>query len=166
MRKLRGNHVEGQPAGQERLELSRVDVAIRMGRLRDSSLKARKLYDVERILMASRDYLKAMPTPRSPTDLEAWEWLDLSPVPLKPVFHSASKQRITLHPTPSLSANNAYALYQLALRGAGLAVLPRNLAEADLRTGVMQIVLPAWQLESIGVYALRPNNPSRHSLAA
>jgi len=143
-----------------------IDVAIRMGWLRDSSLKSRKLYDAERVLIASRTYLGTMPTPQSPKDLEAWDWLDLTPVPLKPVFRSTSKQRISLHPTPMLSANNAYALYQLALRGAGLVVLPRSIAEEDLLTGVMQIVLPAWQLESVGVYALRPSNTSRHSLAA
>lgn len=142
-----------------------IDVAVRMGWLRDSALKARKLYDVERVLMASRSYLRGMPTPQTPRDIEAWDWLELTPVPLKPVFHSASRQRTTLHPTPKLSANNAYALYQLALRGAGLVALPRSLAEADLRTGAMQIVLPAWQLDSVGVYALRPNNPSRRSLA-
>ncbi len=143
-----------------------IDVAIRMGWLRDSSLKARKLYDVERILIASRSYLQAMPTPESPKDIEAWDWLDLTPVPLKPIFRSASKQRVVLSPTPRLSANNASALYQLSLRGAGLVALPRYLAESDLSSGVMQIVLPEWQLESIGVYALRPHTQSRLGLAA
>ena len=142
-----------------------IDVAIRMGWLRDSALKARKLYDEERALMASRSYLKSRPTPQSPKDIEDWDWLELTPVPLRPVFRSASKRRVTLQPTPRLSANSATALYHLSLRGAGLVVLPRHLAEADLQSGAMQQLLPAWQVEPVGVYALRPNTPRRESLA-
>ncbi|NKB18963.1 MAG: LysR family transcriptional regulator [Alphaproteobacteria bacterium] len=143
-----------------------IDVAIRMGRLRDSTLTARKLYDVERVLLAARSYVKSMPSPESPKDLEGWDWLELTPVPLRPVFRSASKKRVTLRPSPRLSANNANALYELSARGAGLAELPRYLAEADLRSGKMQIVLPEWQLDPIGVYALRPQNSPRDGLAA
>lgn len=143
-----------------------IDVAIRMGWLRDSALKARKLYDVERVVLAARTYLKTRAAPASPKDLEGWDWLDLTPVPLRPVFRNASRQRVTLRPSPRLSANSATALYQLSLGGAGLAILPRYLAEAELHTGEMQVVLPDWRVDAIGVYAMRPQNAPRDSLAA
>lgn len=143
-----------------------IDVAIRMGWLRDSSLKARKLYDVERVLLAARSYLNSKPRPNSPKDLEQWDWLKLTPVALKPVFSNASGKRVTLNPSPQLSANSASALYELSASGAGLTILPRYLAEADLRTGAMQIVLPDWHVEPVGVYALRPKNSPREGLAA
>ncbi len=143
-----------------------IDVAIRMGWLRDSALKARKLYDVERVVLAARAYLKTRATPTTPKDLEDWDWLDLTPVPLRPVFRNGARQRITLRPSPRLSANNASALYQLSLGGAGLTILPRYLAEAELRTGAMQIVLPDWHVEPLGVYAVRPQNAPRDGLAA
>ena len=54
-----------------------IDVAIRMGWLRDSALKSRKLYDVRRRLVASTDYLTERTVPRSPNDLQEWGWLDL-----------------------------------------------------------------------------------------
>ena len=143
-----------------------IDVAIRMGWLRDSALKARKLYDVERVVLAARTYLKARATPATPKDLEDWDWLDLTPVPLRPTFRKAGEQRIALRPSPRLSANNATALYQLSLGGAGLAILPRYLAEAELRTGAIQIVLPDWHVDPLGVYAVRPQNAPRDGLAA
>lgn len=143
-----------------------IDVAIRMGWLRDSALKATKLYEVERALLASRSYLKTKPTPVGPKDIEDWDWLKLSHLPLRPVFRAASRKRVTLRPTARLSANNATALYELSSEGAGLALLPRSLADTALRSGKMQIVLPEWQVDPLGVYVLRPQNSPREGLAA
>ena len=141
------------------------DVAVRMGWLRDSSLKARKLYDVDRVLVASPAYLKDRPAPISPQDIENWDWLHLHPVPSNHVFRHASRRPISVSPTPRLSANNASALYHLSLNGVGLAVLPRHLAEADLKTGAIENVLPEWKLGAVGVYAVRPRNAPRRGLA-
>lgn len=143
-----------------------IDVAIRMGRLRDSQLKVRKLYEVERCLMASRSYLKGHPRPKTPKDVEDWDWLDFSPVPLRPVFRQGTNKRIMIRPSARLSANNAVALYHLARCGAGIAALPRFLADADIRSGAMEVILPDWQLPVLGVFALRPNNSPRSGIAA
>ncbi len=143
-----------------------IDVAIRMGWLRDSSLKARKLYNVERVLMASSSFLKGRPVPKSPKDIEGWDWLDLASVPLKPVFRHASHKSVTIRPTSRLTANSATALYRLVAQGAGLATLPRFLAEADIHSGTMEVLLPEWNLTSIAVYAVRPQNAPRDGLTA
>lgn len=143
-----------------------IDVAIRMGWLRDSALKARKLYDVDRALMVARDYLKGRPVPKTPRDVEKWDWLELASVPLKPVFRHQQHKTIALRPSARLTANSAFAAYQLASQGAGLAILPRTLAEADVRAGKMEFVLPDWKLESIAVYAVRPANAPREGLTA
>lgn len=142
------------------------DIAIRMGWLRDSSLRARKLYDAERVLLASPAYLKDRPAPVSPKDLEDWDWLHLNPVPLRHVFRHGSRKPVSVNPSPRISANNASALYHLSLNGAGLVAVPRYLAEPHLETGAIQIVLPEWQLGSVGVYAVRPHNTPRRGLAA
>jgi DNA-binding transcriptional LysR family regulator len=142
-----------------------IDVAIRMGWLRDSTLKVVKLYSVERVLLAATSYLKTRPVPETPKDLEEWDWLNLSPVSLRPAFRDTANHRVTLRPTPRLSANSATALYELAARGAGLALLPRSVAEAGLQTGVVQVVLPHWRLSSLSIYAVRPQNAPRDSLA-
>ena len=143
-----------------------IDVAIRMGWLRDSALKARKLYDVERVLIASRSFLAGRPIPKSPKDIEAWDWLELSPVRMKPVFRHASQKTVTIRPRSRLSANNAAALYHLVAGGAGVATLPVFLAEADIRSGAIEVLLPEWSIPSIAVFAVRPQNAPREGLAA
>lgn len=143
-----------------------IDVAIRMGWLRDSALKARKLYDVERVLMASSSFLKGRPVPKSPKDIEEWDWLELASVPLKPIFRHASHKSVTLRPQPRLSANSATALYQFVAGGAGIATLPRFLAEADIQAGTTEVILPDWNLPSVAVYAVRPQNAPRDGLTA
>lgn len=142
------------------------DVAIRMGWLRDSSLRARKLYDVERILCAAPTYLRGRPSPVTPKDLEDWDWLHLDPVGVRHTFRHASRKAVSVTPSPRISVNNASALYHLSLSGAGLAAVPRHLAEAHLETGAIAVVLPEWRLRSVGVYAVRPHNAPRRGLAA
>lgn len=143
-----------------------MDVAFRMGWLRDSALKARKLYDVSRALMVSRSYMKGRAVPKTPKDIEKWDWLELASVPLRPVFRHATHKTVTLRPAARLTANSAFAAYHLAANGAGVAILPRTLAEDDVRAGTMEIILPDWKLESIAVYAVRPSNAPREGLAA
>ena len=143
-----------------------IDAAIRMGRLQDSSLKARKLHDVKVRLMAAQSYLADRPVPASPKDIEDWDWLQLTPAPLQKVFRKKPNQRVLLKPEARLGANNAFALYQMARNGAGLAVLPEFLAEADIDAGVMDYVCPDWETEKIGVYAVWPHNAPRSGLTA
>jgi len=52
-----------------------VDVAIRMGRLQDSSLVARKLCDLQRIVVAAPAYIEAHGAPRRPKDLNGHDCL-------------------------------------------------------------------------------------------
>lgn len=54
---------------------ARIDLAIRVGRLADSTWVARKLCDFEIILCASPDYLRRRGTPLVPADLAAHQWL-------------------------------------------------------------------------------------------
>ena len=143
-----------------------MDVAIRMGWLRDSALKARKLFDVERVLSASPDYLRGRPTPKSPADIADWDWLELTPVPLKPVFRHHTKKAVSLRPSPRVGVNSATAVLELTVQGVGLSILPQFLAEQAAREGAIELLLPEWTLPSVGVYAVRPNNAARTGLAA
>ncbi len=143
-----------------------IDVAIRAGWLRDSQMKARKLYEEERVLIASSAYIEARETPQTPNDLIDWDWLELSPVALRPTFTNSEGARATPKVTSKLAANNAAALYHLCRSGAGLAILPKFMAENELKSGEVLSILPEWKLASIGVYALRPHNSPREGLAA
>ncbi|MDJ0612530.1 MAG: LysR family transcriptional regulator [Rhizobiaceae bacterium] len=143
-----------------------IDVAIRAGWLRDSQLKARKLYEEERVLICQSEYADTLPEPQEPSDLVEWNWLELSPVSLNPAFKSPGGETVSIKPRSHLAANNAAALYQLCRSGAGLAILPRFMADDDLENGSMQSILPEWLLEPIGVFAVRPHNSPKDGLAS
>ncbi|MEM8971779.1 MAG: LysR family transcriptional regulator [Pseudomonadota bacterium] len=143
-----------------------IDVAIRLGWLRDSSLKARKLYEVERVVVASRSYLNGRSLPKSPRDIEGWDWMSLGPVHGAHVFRHEKEKSVTLRPSSRVTVNSALALREMADRGAGLAVLPRLLVDSDVRAGRMVILLPDWSLPSVSAYAVRPSNAPRQGLTA
>ena len=141
-----------------------IDVAIRMGWLKDSSLKARKLYDVRRALVASKTYIATRPKPSSPLDLADWDWLELSPVRLRPEFSRTGQRAIQIKPSPRISVNDANAIYRLAKANAGLAIVPEFLTHADVREGTMIQLFPEWELASVGVFAVWPPNAPKNSL--
>ena len=143
-----------------------IDVALRMGWLEDSALKARKLFDVERRLVAAQIYLKTRPDPTSPSDIENWDWLELAQVKSATKFRLKEKRPITLKPSPRLSVNDAHALYHLARSGAGLAIVPDFLAQQDIAAGLMQYVLPDWNVDNVGVFAVWPPNAPKEGLSA
>ncbi|MEM8797951.1 MAG: LysR family transcriptional regulator [Pseudomonadota bacterium] len=144
-----------------------LDVAIRMGWLEDSTLKARKLFDVERKLVASPAYLEEREKPASPEDLSNWDWIELAPVGhRKPEFRNGDKTLVVSIPEPKISVNDANALYRLARGGAGLATLPDFLIETDLENGALVHLLPEWTVEPVGVYAIWPPNAPRGGLVS
>lgn len=143
-----------------------IDVAIRMGWLKDSTLKARKLYDVRRRLVVSRAYAEGLPEPKRPEDLATWNWLELAPVRLKPTFHKDGHRTVVLKPVSRLNVNDAHAIYRLAQAGAGLAIVPDFLTEPGVASGTMLHLLPDWELEPVGVYAVWPSNAPKAGLTA
>ena len=141
------------------------DVAIRMGWLSDSALIAKKLYDAPRCVVASNTYAEARGVPQAPEDLAAWDWISLKPVQaINPVFRKAGDRDVTFKPKTRISVNDAHALCRLARAGAGLAIVPEALAEPYIADGSMQVVLPDWSVEPVGVFALWPANVPKHGL--
>lgn len=141
------------------------DIAIRMGWLEDSALKARKLFDVERRLVAATRYVETRPEPASPADLGDWDWLELAPVwHKKPEFKNGSQRMVIMRPESRISVNDAQALHRLTSQGAGLAIIPDFLTEADVRCGALQVVLPEWTVSPVGVYAVWPSNAPKDGL--
>lgn len=143
-----------------------LDLAIRMGRLRDSALKAKKLYEVRRTLVAAAAYVADRPAPRRPLDLTEWDWLHLASVPRSATLTRSAGRLCKIDFVPRLTVDDAIALYRLARSGLGLAMAPEFLAADDLAKGVVVEVLPNWRLDAIGVYAVWPPNAPRQSLTA
>lgn len=141
------------------------DIAIRMGLDEKRSSVSRVLFQVPRRLVASKAYLQGRSKVTKPGDVTDWDWIELSPVKhIKPIFRKSKLKPTSIKPTAHISANSALAAYRLARAGAGLTIVPEFLAEEDVKSGLMEIVLPDWKLEPIAVFAVWPPTAPKHGL--
>ena len=138
-----------------------IDLAIRLGWLRDSSLRAVKLGEFEQQAVAAPDYLKRAGRPKQPEDLSQHEWIALTllPAPLTWKFARNDETR-TVQVRARMRVDSPGALRAMLRNGAGLSVLDQFSVEADLKNGQLVRVLPEWSLPRAGIYAVYP--PGRH----
>ncbi|MEP3653511.1 MAG: LysR family transcriptional regulator [Litorimonas sp.] len=141
------------------------DLAIRMSINAKDSLTTRKLFKVERRLVASTEYLNSQRVAVTPRDLQDWDWLLLSQVHARGIqFSHQTHSTQKIKPKARLISNDAHALFRLVSNGIGAAALPEFLSAKDVQTGTMQYVLPEWKLDDLHVYAEWPANATKHGL--
>jgi DNA-binding transcriptional LysR family regulator len=141
------------------------DIAIRVGAMKDSALKAKKLFEVSRRLVASPAYLATRAAPGDPNDLSDWDWLELAPAGQKSITFLRADQRETIDKKRArISVNSLNAVCQMARSGLGLAVIPAFLAEPEVAANHLQYVLEGWAMEPASVYAVWPPNAPKDGL--
>jgi DNA-binding transcriptional LysR family regulator len=134
-----------------------LDVVVRIGALRDSSLVARRLGPCRRVLCASPRYLERSGRPGQPSDLSGHHRIAYA-YESEHSFEFAGDdgpERIRL-PVRHRS-NNGEMTRQLLLAGEGIALLPTFLVGDDLRSGRLEVVLPESFNDEIGIHALYPH---------
>jgi DNA-binding transcriptional LysR family regulator len=132
-----------------------IDVAIRVGWLPDSSFRARKLRNAQRLLCASPAYLERMGTPRTADDLMQHEWVifTLLPTPYHCELKRKNRSR-TIHVKGRIKTNSASAARKLALEGAGITLLTDFLLSEEIKKGNLVQLLPDYEITSAGIYAV------------
>jgi DNA-binding transcriptional LysR family regulator len=122
----------------------RADIAIRAGALRDSRLKARKLLESRRIIIAAPAYLERHGTPRTPDDLDAHNCLRFnfrSSFDEWPFRDPVTAARYSRSVSGNFLANSGATLRRLCLQGLGLARIGQFHVEQDLASGRLVQVL-------------------------
>lgn len=140
----------------------RWDMAIRIGKMADSSLVARKLADVRLNICASPAYLATRGTPRTPADLAAHDCLGYTLSPLTGVSHwgFGADGRIRQPVGGSLHANNGEVLVQAAVAGQGLVYGPRFLTAKAVADGrLVEVTLDVPLMEMGAIHAV--THPTR-----
>lgn len=138
------------------------DIDIRIGRLEDSSLVAKRLIGSQRIICATPDYLARMPPMLTPTDLLLHNCLTYRVNLGAPVwrFMDQDKQVSEVRVNGNFQTEFGYGLYQMALAGLGVALLPDWSVRRDLRAGRLVHLLPEYRVSHMefedGVYAVFP----------
>lgn len=141
------------------VDVQTVDLAIRVGWLRDSSHVARRIGVMDQYLVCSRELAGEAARARKPEDLAALPFVANASLAEPTVWHFSHPRRgrrtarlqarITVDATPAVHAT--------VLAGGGLSVLPDYAVDADLAAGRLVRVLPEWKLRSGGIFALLPS---------
>lgn len=131
-----------------------IDVAFRFGTLPDSSVTARKIIHLPKILLASPDYLRERGTPTMPSDL-AHHSVIIGPAHPSPTFSFRKDGRVTSVRVDSrLAITIKEGATASAVAGLGITASSENITRAELQLGQLVRVLPDWDFGSMEVNAL------------
>ena len=136
-----------------------IDVAIRMGRLADSTLGARYLGINPWVLVASADYLRRHGTPRVPADLGSHQALIYSTVQGDARWHltAGDGQMLSVPLKGPLRSNSLSTLLAAARAGMGVAALPWYVAHESVQSGAVVPLLAGWTLPPQEIHAVYPS---------
>ncbi|MBO9652548.1 MAG: LysR family transcriptional regulator [Variovorax sp.] len=136
-----------------------IDVAVRMGKLADSSLGARYLGMNPWVMVAAPDYLKKHGTPKKAQDLSAHVALIYSSVVGDDVWHmhTPKGEPVSVPVSGRLRSNNVSAVLAAARAGLGIALMPRYVASDSLASGQVDEVLADHALAEQEIHAVFPS---------
>ncbi|MEM8658224.1 MAG: LysR family transcriptional regulator [Pseudomonadota bacterium] len=134
------------------------DVAIRIGKLEDSSLKARKLTETRIAMVASPDYIARNGAPRSLEALSDHVLLHYSNLSTGNFWRLRSRTGEERHVRVGgrLTANNGESLVRAAESGLGIALVPTFILGTGLQEGRLVELDPQAELDTLGIYAVYP----------
>ena len=136
-----------------------IDVAVRMGRLEDSTLGARFLGVNPWVVVASPAYLAQRGVPKQLADLSAHDALVYSTAQgdSRWLFAAADGRQCPTTVRATLKSNNLSALLAAARGDMGIAALPWYVAHGSVQSGAVQPVLTDWSLPSQEIHAVYPS---------
>lgn len=134
------------------------DLAVRIGKLRDSTLLARRIGTARFVTCASPAYLERNGTPRSPADLADHVGLHYANIPPRQAWQFGDVGNVAQAAVPRLRvrANNGDALAAAAAAGLGLITSPTFIAWERVRGGELVPVLEDFPRPPVGIYAVYP----------
>jgi DNA-binding transcriptional LysR family regulator len=139
-----------------------IDLAIRLGWLPNSSLRAIKLGEFGQYVVASPQYLRERGTPKQPPDLVDHDWVTLTLLnaPLTWQFADRAGGTQTVQMRSRMRVDSPGTMRALLCAGAGISAIDGYSVRDDLATGRLVRVLADWELPRGGVYAVFP--PGQH----
>ena len=133
------------------------DLALRIGKLPDSSLIARKLAPVRGVPVASPAYLAAHGTPMRPSDLAGHDVMFYTnTAPTTEWKFRRGDVVESARVAGKIRANNGEALRELARAGLGIALLPTFIITHAIADGSLVPLMTDWSSEEVGLYAVMP----------
>ncbi|KQZ28300.1 hypothetical protein ASD58_12165 [Duganella sp. Root1480D1] len=148
----------------------RIDLAIRVGALADSTLVARRLTEWRHVLLAASAFAQEHGLPQSPGELARFPVLNLSVVNQAEFIelYRAGEPAHRVRVNGPVAGNSFIALQHIMLQGAGIMRMPGPDATPLIEAGLAVPVLPEWSMAPVGVYAVtvqRDSQPAKVRLA-
>jgi len=136
-----------------------VDLAVRIGHLADSTLVARLVGEMRRIMVASPTYLKARGEPRTPAAIAAHDTIQFGAMTASPDWRFVEGGReVRVACTPRFITNSADAAIQYADEGGGLTRVMAYQAAAALKAGRLRIVLAKFEQPPLPIHLVYPTS--------
>jgi len=139
------------------------DLGIRLGTMADSTLIARRICEVERVVCAAPEYLRRHGTPKKPKDLLSHNCLNMANAPALRRWPFVAADRVEhVEVSGNASATSADALLALALRGLGVIRLSDVIVGAAIREGrLVPILHHVHHREALPLHAVYPQGRHR-----
>ena len=134
-----------------------IDIALRIGVLKNSTLIAKKIAPIHLAVFASPDYLKRHGTPQTLLDLQSHNYLRYShSEPTKRLF-GVNELKSELKLESNFVANNGDLLLNTAIAGGGIAMQPTFIAGEALAQGKVVRILNDYEPDPMGLYMVYAN---------
>ena len=136
-----------------------VDLAVRIGHLADSSLVARHVGEMRRIVVASRGYLEARGEPKTPETIASHATIQFGAMTAAPDWRFVEDGReIRIACTPRFATNSADAAIQYAEQGGGLTRVLAYQAADSIKAGRLKIVLAEFEAPPLPIQIVYPTS--------
>ncbi|WP_420968368.1 LysR family transcriptional regulator [Bradyrhizobium sp. B120] len=136
-----------------------VDLAVRLGHLPDSTLVARHVGQMRRIVVASAGYLKLRGEPKRPADLTAHDTIQFGAMTATPDWRFMEDgQEIRIMPTPRFTSNSSDAAIQYAEQDGGLTRVMAYQAAESLKARRLRIVLAEFEQPPVPIHVVYPTS--------
>ena len=131
-----------------------IDVAIRFGKLPDSSAIARLIGRWPLVVAAAPTYLETYGTPETPQALADHVFVIAGPVAGKELLLCQGDRQVAVQPHGQVVINGAEVAVSAVRAGLGIAVASLPSFAEDFDNGALVRLLPDWELDKIEAHAL------------
>ncbi|MGB3446316.1 MAG: LysR family transcriptional regulator [Xanthobacteraceae bacterium] len=136
-----------------------IDVAVRIGHLPDSSLVARAVGDMRRMVVASPDYLAAHGEPHHPLEIAAYRTVHFGALSAAPDWRFVEDGReVRVACAPRFTTNSADAAIYHAEQGGGLTRVLAYQAAEGLASGRLKAVLTDYEIAPLPIHLVYPTS--------
>jgi DNA-binding transcriptional LysR family regulator len=134
------------------------DLALRIARLPDSSLIARRLCGMARYTVAAPSYLKRQGRPTHPMHLAEHKCFGYAYLSTAGVWNytNAAGEQASVRPAGQLRVNNGEAVLPAVIAGLGIADLPDFIIGDAIATGEVEVILKGWKQPEAAVHLVMP----------